>query len=65
VRAPGIATLKGVSEAPVSSLDLPPTLLRCAGLEPPKRWPGRDLGKLLRGVADPDIDGGQRHALQS
>ena len=56
VRAPGIATIKGTSEAPVSSLDIPPTLLRCAGLEPPKSWPGRDLTKLLRGEADPAID---------
>ncbi len=56
VRAPGIAAIKGPSEAPVSSLDLPPTLLRCAGLEPPKGWPGRDLTNLLRGAADPGID---------
>ena len=53
---PGIATIKGTSESPVSSLDIPPTLLRCAGLEPPRGWPGRDLTKLLRGVADPGID---------
>jgi N-acetylglucosamine-6-sulfatase len=56
IRAPGIAAIQGPSEAPVSSLDLPPTLLRCAGLEPPRGWPGRDLTRLLKGAADPEID---------
>jgi N-acetylglucosamine-6-sulfatase len=56
VRAPGIATIQGPSEAPVSSLDISPTLLRCAGLEPPKSWPGRDLTRLLRSGADPGVD---------
>ena len=46
-RAPGGA--RGASEACVSSLDLPPTILRAAGVAPPKEWAGRDLGPLLRG----------------
>jgi arylsulfatase A-like enzyme len=54
LRGPGVA-LKGASDAPVSSLDLPPTLLRLAGLAPPKEWPGRDLTALLRGDKDHGI----------
>ena len=37
---------------PASSLDLPPTMLRMAGLTPPKEWPGRDLTPVLRGRKD-------------
>jgi arylsulfatase A-like enzyme len=54
LRGPGVA-LKGASDVPVSSLDLPPTLLRLAGLAPPKEWPGRDLTPLLRGAKDHGI----------
>lgn len=39
----------GVSDLPVSSLDLPPTLLALAGVAPPASWPGRDLASVLAG----------------
>jgi arylsulfatase A-like enzyme len=38
-----------VSDLPVSSLDLPPTLLSLAGLPVPDSWPGRDLVAALAG----------------
>jgi arylsulfatase A-like enzyme len=38
-----------VSDLPVSSLDLPPTLLSLAGLPAPESWPGRDLTAALAG----------------
>jgi arylsulfatase A-like enzyme len=38
-----------VSDLPVSSLDLPPTLLSLAGLPVPDSWPGRDLTAALAG----------------
>ena len=38
-----------VSDLPVSSLDLPPTLLSLAGLPVPDSWPGRDLKAALAG----------------
>ena len=41
VRAPGAKA--GPSDAPMSSLDLPPTILSYAGLTPPAKWAGRDL----------------------
>ncbi|HJX28776.1 MAG TPA: sulfatase-like hydrolase/transferase [Thermoanaerobaculia bacterium] len=37
------------SDLPVSSLDLPPTLLSLAGLRAPDSWPGRDLTAALAG----------------
>jgi arylsulfatase A-like enzyme len=37
------------SDLPVSSLDLPPTLLSLAGLSAPASWPGRDLVAALAG----------------
>lgn len=54
VRGPGVA-LHGTSDAPVSSLDLPPTFLKLASLEPPQQWPGRDLTPLLAGRKDHGI----------
>jgi len=38
-----------VSDLPVSSMDLPPTLLSLAGLPVPESWPGRDLIAALDG----------------
>jgi arylsulfatase A-like enzyme len=38
-----------ISDLPVSSLDLPPTLLSLAGLQVPASWSGRDLGAALAG----------------
>lgn len=38
-----------VSDLPVSSLDLPPTLLSLAGVPVPASWPGRDLTAALAG----------------
>jgi len=37
------------SDLPVSSLDLPPTLLSLAGVPVPDSWPGRDLVAALAG----------------
>lgn len=37
------------SDLPVSSMDLPPTLLALAGVEPPAAWPGRDLQAAIAG----------------
>ena len=48
VRAPGLATNSGRTDAAASSLDLPPTFLRWAGVEPPAEWPGRDLTPALQ-----------------
>jgi arylsulfatase A-like enzyme len=42
IRMPG-GKPAGASDAPVSSLDLPPTILKVAGVAPPRTWPGRDL----------------------
>jgi arylsulfatase A-like enzyme len=55
IRAPGIATIKGANDAPVSSLDLPPTFLKLAGITPPPKWVGRDLTALLRGKKEHGI----------
>ena len=38
-----------VSDLPVSSMDLPPTLLSFAGVRAPDSWPGRDLLPALAG----------------
>ncbi len=48
VRDPSLQRASGPSSAAVSSLDLPVTFLRAAGLTPPASWPGRDLAPLLR-----------------
>ncbi len=48
VRGPHV--VRGVvDDHPVSTLDLPPTILAAAGGAPEKRWRGRDLGPILRG----------------
>jgi len=46
IRWPGAARPR-VDSTPVSHVDLAPTLLRAAGLEPPGDLPGRDLVPLL------------------
>lgn len=56
VRAPGLATRRGRTDAAASSLDLPPTLLRWAGVEPPAAWPGRDLTPALQLGRDHGLD---------
>jgi N-acetylglucosamine-6-sulfatase len=48
VRAPRLAKVTGRTDAAASSLDLPPTFLRWAGLKPPAEWPGRDLTPALQ-----------------
>jgi arylsulfatase A-like enzyme len=48
IRDPRLAAFSGTSDLPVSSLDLPPTLLAMAGLPAPSSWPGRDLLPALR-----------------
>lgn len=55
VRVPGDRA-RGTSEAAVSSLDLPPTLLRLARVDPPTSWPGRDMSALLRTGRDAEFD---------
>jgi arylsulfatase A-like enzyme len=43
-----------VSDLPVSSMDLPPTLLAMAGVAVPDTWPGRDLAAALAGKIQVD-----------
>lgn len=59
VRAPMLARAPRVSDAAVSGIDLPVTLLRLADLRPPETWPGRDLTPLLRGRGDRDVAFGE------
>lgn len=40
---PGLGSFPKINDLPVSTLDLPPTLLALAGLEAPASWPGRNL----------------------
>ncbi len=54
--APGTPRAKGPSDVPVSTLDLPPTLLSLAGVTPPKEWPGRDFSPVLRGEKAPGLE---------
>jgi arylsulfatase A-like enzyme len=49
IYAPKFAAMKGSSDVPVSSLDLPATMLLMAGIALPKNWVGRDLGPVLAG----------------
>jgi arylsulfatase A-like enzyme len=48
IRDPRLAAFSGTSDLPVSSLDLPPTLLALAGLPERPTWPGRNLLPALR-----------------
>ncbi len=50
IRAPG--KNEGTSDVPASSLDLPPTILKSAGLTPPPNWPGRDLRGNLAAITE-------------
>jgi len=49
IHAPMFATVKGRNDVPVSSLDLPGTLLSMAGVTPPESWVGRNLNPVLKG----------------
>jgi arylsulfatase A-like enzyme len=51
VRGPAI-TPGAVSDATVSSLDVPPTILAEAQIPPEPRWRGRNLSATLRGKSD-------------
>jgi uncharacterized sulfatase len=42
----------GTSDACVSSMDLPPTFLKAAGVSAPANWPGREMLALLSGDAE-------------
>ncbi|HYG62315.1 MAG TPA: sulfatase-like hydrolase/transferase [Thermoanaerobaculia bacterium] len=46
--SPKLRDLAGPSDLPVSTLDVPPTLLALAGLEAPASWSGRNLLPALR-----------------
>lgn len=56
IRAPSLAKTQGKTDASASSLDLPPTFLRWAGVEVPPAWPGRDLTPVLRAEQGHGID---------
>jgi len=56
IRAPGVAKFQGPTDACASSLDLPPTLLRLAGLSAPGNWTGRDLRPALQNQTNHSID---------
>jgi N-acetylglucosamine-6-sulfatase len=49
IKAPKLATIKGVSNVPVSSLDISATILSMAGISVPKEWSGRNLMPVLKG----------------
>ena len=46
--SPGMEGIAGPSNLPASSLDIPPTLVALAGLQPPATWAGRDLLAAIR-----------------
>jgi len=56
IRAPKFAAVKGRSDVPVSSLDIPATILALAGVSQPKDWNGRDLRPVLNGSKKHGID---------
>lgn len=55
IRAPKFTSVKGPSDVPASSLDIPATILAWAGVAPPRDWAGRDLRPVLSGGKH-DID---------
>jgi len=56
IRAPQFAAVKGRSDVPASSLDIPTTLLALAGVARPQGWAGRDLRPVLAGRRKHGID---------
>ena len=56
ISAPHLSTLRGRTSATATSLDLPPTFLRLAGIDPPKEWSGRNLLPVLQGKKNHGID---------
>nr|MBA3716504.1 sulfatase-like hydrolase/transferase [Pyrinomonadaceae bacterium] len=56
IRAPKFAAVKGRSDVPASSLDIPTTILALAGVSHPKDWGGRDLRPILNGSKQHNID---------
>ena len=56
IRAPKFAAVKGRSDDPASSLDIPTTLLALASVAHPKDWGGRDLRPILKGSRKHNID---------
>lgn len=56
IRAPKFAAVKGRSDVPASSLDIPATILALAGVSLPKNWGGRDLRPILKGSKKHGID---------
>ena len=54
IRPPGGTEARRIG-TPVSLVDLPPTIARAVGLEPPASWQGRDLGPALRGEELPTV----------
>lgn len=55
IYAPKFATVKGRTDVPVSSLDIPATLLSMVGVLYPKDWSGRDLQPVLKGNKNHNI----------
>ena len=52
IHAPALATFKGPTDAAASSLDLPTSIARWAGITVPGEWAGRDLTTALRSRTD-------------
>ena len=56
IYAPMFFKQKGTNDVPVSTLDLPGTLLAMAGVAIPKKWAGRNLMPFLIGRTNHGID---------
>ncbi len=56
IYAPKVAVIKGTNDIPVSSLDLPTTILSMAGVSIPENWAGHNLQPLLKGSKKHGID---------